>query len=87
MTFQPARIMGLDDRGLIRQGLKADLMVFDLDRIGNKEDELWHDGPSGTARRVHQAEGIDQVVVNGQVVMHEGEHTGALPGRVLRSNA
>jgi N-acyl-D-amino-acid deacylase len=79
--------MGLNDRGLIRQGLKADLMVFDLDRIGNKEDELWHDGPSGTARRVHQAEGINQVVVDGQVVMHEGEHTGALPGRVLRSNA
>ncbi len=87
MTFQPARIMGLHDRGLIQQGLKADLMIFDLDRMGNKDDELWHDGPSGTARRVHQAEGIHQVVVNGQVVMNEGEHTGALPGRVLRSNA
>lgn len=87
MTFQPARIMGLHDRGLIRQGLKADLMIFDLDRLGNKEDELWHDGPSGTDRRVHQAEGIDKVIVNGQVVMDQGTHTGALPGRVLRSNA
>ncbi len=87
MTFQPARIMGLHDRGLIRRGLKADLMIFDLDRIGSKEDELWHDGPGGTARRVHQAEGINQVIVNGQVVMNQGEHTGALPGRVLRSNA
>ena len=52
-----------------------------------KEDELWNDGPGGTPRRVHQSEGIHQVIVNGQVVMNSGDHTGALPGRVLRSNA
>jgi N-acyl-D-amino-acid deacylase len=85
MTFQPARILGLRDRGLIRQGLKADLMIFDLERLGAKEDEVWHDGPSGTPRRVHQAEGMHQVIVNGQVVLQHGEHTGALPGRVLRN--
>ena len=87
MTFQPANIIGLNDRGLIRQGLKADLMIFDLDQLGMKEDELWNDGPGGTPRRVHQLEGIHQVIVNGQVVMNNGDHTGALPGRVLRSNA
>jgi N-acyl-D-aspartate/D-glutamate deacylase len=85
MTFQPACIMGLHDRGLIRQGMKADMMVFDLAQIGPKDDELWHDGPGGTPRRVHGATGVHHVIVNGQVVLNHGQHTGALPGRVLRS--
>jgi N-acyl-D-amino-acid deacylase len=85
MTFQPACIMGLHDRGLIRQGMKADVMVFDLEQIGPKDDELWHDGPGGTPRRVHGASGVHHVIVNGQVVLNHGQHTGALPGRVLRS--
>jgi N-acyl-D-amino-acid deacylase len=85
-TFQPARIMGLRDRGLVREGLAADLMVFDLDRIGVKEDEVTRDGPGGTPRRVQGADGVDWVVVNGQVVLDHGQPTGALPGRVLRAN-
>jgi N-acyl-D-aspartate/D-glutamate deacylase len=85
LTFQPARLMGLRDRGLIREGLAADLMVFDLARIGVTEDEVWHDGPAGTPRRVQGAEGIHHVVVNGQVVLDQNRPTGALPGRVLRS--
>jgi N-acyl-D-aspartate/D-glutamate deacylase len=85
LTFQPARLMGLRDRGLIREGLAADLMLFDLDRLGVTEDEVWNDGPSGTPRRVQGAEGIHAVIVNGQVVLDQGQHTGALPGRVLRS--
>jgi N-acyl-D-aspartate/D-glutamate deacylase len=86
-TFQPARIMGLHDRGLLREGLVADLMVFDLARIGVREDEETHDGPSGAARRVQRADGVDWVVVGGQVVLDHGEHTGALPGRVLRAGS
>ncbi|HEU5194944.1 MAG TPA: amidohydrolase family protein [Methylomirabilota bacterium] len=85
-TFQPARIMGLRDRGLVREGLAADLMVFDLDRIGVKDDEVTRDGPGGTPRRVQGAEGVDWVVVNGRPVLDHGQPTGALPGRVLRSN-
>jgi N-acyl-D-aspartate/D-glutamate deacylase len=84
-TFQPARLMGLRDRGLVREGLAADLMVFDLARIGVKEDEVSRDGPGGTPRRVQGAEGIHHVIVNGQVVLDHGRHTGVLPGRVLRS--
>jgi N-acyl-D-aspartate/D-glutamate deacylase len=68
-TFQPARIMGLRDRGMIREGLAADLMVFDLASIGIKEDEVTHDGPSGTPRRVQGADGVHHVVVGGQVVL------------------
>jgi N-acyl-D-aspartate/D-glutamate deacylase len=85
LTFQPARIMGLHDRGLVREGLAADLMVFDLARIGVKEDEVWHDGPAGEPRRVQRAEGVEYVIVGGQVVLDHGRHTGALPGRVLRA--
>ncbi|MBI3827600.1 MAG: amidohydrolase family protein [Candidatus Rokubacteria bacterium] len=84
-TFQPARIMGLHDRGLVREGMMADLMVFDLARIGVKEDEVSRDGPAGTPRRVQGAEGVHHVIVGGQVVLDHGAHTGALPGRVLRA--
>ncbi len=85
LTFQPARIMGLHDRGLVREGLAADLMIFDLSRIGVKEDEVSHDGPAGVPRRVQAADGVHYVIVGGQVVLDHGRHTGALPGRVLRA--
>ena len=85
MTFGPARMMGLRDRGLVREGMAADLMVFDLARIGFKEDEVTMDGPSGEPRRVQRAEGMHHVIVGGQPVMNGDEHTGALPGRVLRA--
>jgi len=83
-TFQPAHIMGLRDRGIVREGLVADLMVFDAATIGVKEDEIAHDGPNGTPRRVQGATGVDYVVNGGQVVLDHGQHTGALPGRILR---
>jgi N-acyl-D-amino-acid deacylase len=85
LSFQPARILGLRDRGLVREGLAADLMVFDLERIGLKDDEITHDGPNGSPRRVQGAEGVHQVIVGGEVVLEHGKHTGALPGRVLRA--
>jgi N-acyl-D-amino-acid deacylase len=86
-TFQPAHIMGLRDRGMVREGLVADLMVFDAATIGVKEDEITHDGPNGTPRRVQGATGVDYVVNHGQVVLDHGRHTGAFPGRILRSTA
>jgi N-acyl-D-amino-acid deacylase len=84
-TFQPASIMGLRDRGLVREGMTADLMVFDLSRIGVKEDEVSRDGPNGSPRRVQGALGMEYVIVAGEVVLDHGKHTGALPGRVLRA--
>jgi len=84
-TFQPASIMGLRDRGLVREGMVADLMVFDLARIGVREDEITRDGPNGSPRRVQRAEGVHHVIVGGEMVVDHGEHTGALPGRVLRA--
>jgi len=77
--------MGLSDRGLVREGMVADLMVFDLARINVKEDEITRDGPSGSPRRVQRAEGVEHVIVGGEPVFQHGQHTGALPGRVLRA--
>ena len=74
MTSWPAERMHLSDRGAIREGLKADLTIFDYDRI---RDNATYDEP------VRYAEGIDYVLVNGQVVVDMGAHTGAKPGRVL----
>ena len=84
-TFQPAGILGLRDRGLVREGMAADLMVFDLARIGVREDEVSRDGPAGSPRRVQGAEGMHHVIVGGEVVLNHGQHTGAFPGRVLRA--
>ena len=86
-TFQPASIVGLHDRGLVREGMVADLMVFDPSTIGVKEDEITRDGPNGSPRRVQGATGVHHVIVGGQVVLNHGQHTGALPGRVLRAHA
>ncbi len=85
-TSHPASIMGLRDRGTVREGLVADLMVFDPATIGVREDEITHDGPNGSPRRVQGANGVDHVIVAGKVVIDHGKPTGALPGRVLRSN-
>ena len=77
--------MGISNRGLIREGMAADLMVFDAATIGVREDEVSRDGPSGTPRRVQGADGVHHVIVGGQVVLDHGQHTGAFPGRVLRA--
>jgi N-acyl-D-aspartate/D-glutamate deacylase len=74
MTSWPATRMRLDDRGVIRSGLWADVVIFDLDRI---DDRATYDEP------VLYPEGIDYVLVNGQIVIEDGRHTGARPGHVL----
>lgn len=78
MTGLPARRLGLADRGRIDVGLVADLVVFDPDTIIDRADFM----------NPHQyAQGIESVLVNGAVVIDGGEHTGALPGKVLRKQA
>ena len=74
MTAWPATRMRLTDRGLIRDGLWADVVVFDYERI---QDKSTYEQPT------LYPEGIDWVLVNGEVVIDRGRHTGARPGRVL----
>lgn len=75
MTSWPASRMGLQDRGVIREGLRADLVVFDYDRI---DDVASWEHPTAPPT------GIDDVVVNGQLTLDEGVYTGARGGEVLR---
>jgi N-acyl-D-amino-acid deacylase len=85
LTFVPASLFGLFDRGLVRPGMAADLMVFDPETIGPLEPGEAQDLPGGAKRRKQLAQGIEWTVVNGQVLLEKGEHTGAYPGKVARN--
>ena len=87
LTFVPASLFGFSDRGLVRPGLAADLMVFDPLTISALEPGEAHDLPGGAKRRKQLAQGIEWTVVNGQVLMEHGNHTGAYPGKVARSGS
>jgi len=87
LTFVPALLFGFFDRGLVRPGMAADLMVFDPATINPMEPGEAHDLPSGAKHRKQLAQGIEWTVVNGQVLMERGKHTGAYPGKVARSSS
>jgi N-acyl-D-amino-acid deacylase len=78
MTLMPARHLGLAGRGCVRTGWAADLTVFDPEKI--KDLATW------TSPHTY-SEGIAYVIVNGLPVVQGGEHTGLLPGRVLKKKA
>jgi N-acyl-D-amino-acid deacylase len=84
MTSFPAQRFGLHDRGVLRPGLKADLIVFDLERVRDRATNLYPHAYPFENIPPRYAEGFDWVFVNGAPVIADGAHTGALPGRVLR---
>ena len=75
MTSFPAQRLGIHDRGLLRDGFKADIVVFNPETVKTRATR---EDPK------HFPEGIDYVIVNGRVVIDQGNNTGALPGRALR---
>ena len=83
MSSFPAQRFGLMDRGVLRPGAWADVVVFDLERIHDRATNLYPHAYPFENYPHNYPEGIDYVLVNGAVVV-EGEHTGALPGQVLR---
>lgn len=75
MTSFPAQVLGIQDRGLIREGMWADIVVFDPKTVIDK----------ATFQNPHQyPEGIEHVIINGELVIEKSEHTGKLPGKVLK---
>ncbi|MGH7880399.1 MAG: amidohydrolase family protein, partial [Candidatus Binataceae bacterium] len=84
LSFVPAYHWGLGGRGLLREGFNADVVVFDPDRVTPMIPELTYDLPAGARRLKQKAEGIMATVVNGEVLLRNNEHTGALPGKLLR---
>ena len=84
ITFDLASFWGLKGRGLLREGNLADVVVFDPATVAPQMPALANDLPAGARRLKQKAEGILATVVNGEVVLRNNEHTGALPGRLLR---
>jgi N-acyl-D-amino-acid deacylase len=74
MTSMPAQVLGLKDRGLLREGFWGDVVLFDPDTVA---DMATYEDPK------QYPKGIDYVLVNGSVVIDKGHHTGGRPGKVV----
>ncbi len=84
LTSDNARAIGLNDRGVIRRGAKADINVIDFDRLRLHAPEVVYDLPSGGRRLIQKVDGYEATIVSGEVVNREGKATGKLPGRLVR---
>jgi N-acyl-D-aspartate/D-glutamate deacylase len=84
LTFDNASAWELHDRGLVRTGYRADLVLFDADRVRPAMPTVETDLPGGARRLVQRAEGIAATIVNGQVTLEDGKPTGRTPGELLR---
>jgi N-acyl-D-aspartate/D-glutamate deacylase len=84
LSRAPAASLGLDDRGVIAPGYKADINVIDLDRMELRRPSTKADLPAGGKRLTQRATGYDATIVSGMVTYRNGEPTGALPGRLVR---
>jgi N-acyl-D-aspartate/D-glutamate deacylase len=85
ITSKPAALFGLRDRGVLREGAFADLVLFDPATIGSDDATLVADLPGDSARLTAGSQGIKRVLVGGVAVVEDGAPTGATPGVVLRS--
>ena len=84
ITYDTATSWGFHDRGLLREGMTADIVIFDPESIEPMMPEVVHDLPSGAKRLKQFARGVLATIVAGQAVLRDNQHTGALPGRLLR---
>jgi N-acyl-D-amino-acid deacylase len=84
ITQMPAVLVGLRDRGVIKPGAPADVMIFDPDTIGPWKKEFVHDLPGNVGRFKAWGQGVQATIVNGQPIVLHGELTGRLPGQVVR---
>jgi N-acyl-D-aspartate/D-glutamate deacylase len=85
ITYDTATLWGLHDRGLIREGLAADLVIFDPETIGADMPEIVHDLPAGEKRIKQTASGIKNTLVNGEILLSDNEYSGSTTGKLLRS--
>ena len=85
LTFDSASAFGIYDRGMLRPGMAADITVFDPDTVRPLPETKVEDFPAGGWRMQELAEGIRCTIVNGEVLLEDGQHTGALPGRIMRN--
>jgi len=87
LSALPAHAAGFRDRGVLREGAWADVVVYDLNALDTTPEwvgEVVHDFPGGEWRRVIRAHGYRSIIVNGQETFHDSKPTGATPGKLLR---
>lgn len=87
MTQDTAQLYGMNDRGVIAPGYKADLNVIDFDGLSLEQPEMVYDLPAGGKRIIQRANGYTATINSGQVTYENGEHTGAMPGRLIRGGS
>jgi N-acyl-D-amino-acid deacylase len=85
MTSGPARVIGLTDRGILKEGMRADVNVFDPDEVVELQPELVHDFPGGAPRYIQRSRGFKATIVNGAMSVENGELSDTRAGEVLRS--
>jgi N-acyl-D-aspartate/D-glutamate deacylase len=84
LSHDNAAAVGLNDRGLLCVGMKADLNVIDYDRLMLRSPEIVYDLPAGGKRLVQRTDGFDATIVSGALIYRKGQATGDLPGRLVR---
>ncbi len=84
MTRDTARLYGMEDRGVLAPGYRADVNLIDFARLRLGLPQMVHDLPAGARRLIQRAEGYEATLVHGEVIQRNGEETGARPGRVIR---
>ncbi len=85
VTSAPARVMGLRDRGLLSEGMRADINVIDFDRLHEKMPAIEHHFPQGAPHFVQRASGYVATICNGVVILRDDEHTGDRGGTIIRN--
>jgi N-acyl-D-amino-acid deacylase len=84
-TSETADFFGIADRGRLAPGLRADVNLIDYERLQVQKPELVHDMPAGGRRFVQKVDGYEATFVAGTPIFERGEHTGAMPGRLVRA--
>src|SRR5215472_10324533 len=84
-TSETADFFGLSDRGRLAPGLRADVNLIDFDRLQVQKPELVHDMPASGRRFIQRVDGYRATIVAGEPIFEAGEHTGALPGKLVRA--
>ena len=83
-THDTARCVGLEDRGTLEVGMKADINLIDFEKLQLEEPHIIFDLPAGGRRMFQGARGYIATIVSGEIIMENGEYTGAVPGTLIR---
>jgi N-acyl-D-aspartate/D-glutamate deacylase len=86
-TSETAEFFGMNDRGRLSPGLRADVNLIDFDRLQVHKPEIVHDMPANGRRFIQRVDGYRMTLCAGTQIFENGEHTGAMPGRLVRDGA